>query len=288
MIIIFFSPFTDINWPLSSIWSWSLIIMIIMIIVLIMIMIMNVIIITFTGIFWPSSSLPSSYPWWLWVYDDCDDFLWLWIFSSSFPFNQLCNIMLVHHRPWSLVSIAIIRDTNFQRWPNGELYISGKITNISQIIYIIIIKFVTAKVTLTSPLSLFNIANFNSNFNFNFNVSLSLFWRWATVCLPSLLLPSQREEKQRWVSFFKLSFLRKDFQRLFNLKVIYRSLELPPSQIECCGEQPGHSDEHNSAVALSSQDTFGTSSYWGDVDRIMFTYCPLPVVFYPLTIKSLY
>ena len=128
-------------------------------------------------------------------------------------------------------------------------------------------KFVTAKVTLTLPLSLFNVAIQLSCFKFNFNfylncyVSLSLFSRLAIVCLPSLLLPSQREEKQRWVSFFKLSFLRKDFQRLFNLKVIYRSLELPPSQIECCGEQPGHSDEHNSAVALSSQDTFGTSSY---------------------------
>ena len=38
-----------------------------------------------------------------------------------------------------------------------------------------------------------------------------------------------------------------------------------PSQIECCREQPGNSDEHNFAAPLSSQDTFGTSSCSGDI-----------------------
>ena len=45
------------------------------------------------------------------------------------------------------------------------------------------------------------------------------------------------------------------------LIVSYRSLELLPSQVECCGEQPGDSDEHNSAAALSSQVVQPISTY---------------------------
>ena len=96
--------------------------------------------------------------WWLWVFDDRDDFLW---FSSSFPFNQLCNM---HHHIGTPPSLVIGLNRNHQRYKFPKMVIR-------RIIYIIIIKFVTAKVTLTSPLSLFNIANFNFNFNFHFHCS---------------------------------------------------------------------------------------------------------------------